>query len=126
MTSGNDDFDDAESNAAMDEFDRHGMALHHLVQDYMDEHDLLEEMMSVLLLNLAVRMRMVGYALETEKPSASGLRLDLDRLRGEIDGCIRAAKKDAEGFIAEAKAARAIAEAEAEEEEPDDKGSVPS
>jgi hypothetical protein len=125
MSSRDDDSDDAEAEAAVDEFHRHGVALHELVQDYMDEHDLLEEMTSVVLLNVSVRMRMVGYALETEKPSASGLKLDLDRFRGEIDSCIRAAKKDAERFIAEAKAARTAAENKAEDEL-DDEGGAPS
>jgi hypothetical protein len=125
MSSGNDDFDDAASNAAVNEFDRHSGALLQVVQDYIEEHDLLEEMMSLVLLNLSVRLRMVGYALETEKPSASGLKLDLDRFRRELDGCIRAAKKDADRFIADAKAARAKAESEAEDEA-DDMGGVPS
>jgi hypothetical protein len=122
MSSPDDDSDDAETEA-VDEFHRHGIALHELVQDYMDEHDLSDGMTSVVLLNVCVRMRMVGYALETEKPSASGLKLDLDRYRGEIDSCIRAAKKDAERFIAEAKAARAAVENEADDK-PDDKGSA--
>ena len=125
MSSGNDDFDDAASNAAVNEFDRHSGALLQVVQDYIEEHDLLEEMMSLVLLNLSVRLRMVGYALETEKPSASGLKLDLDRFRRELDGCIRAAKKDADRFIADAKAAREKAESEAEDEA-DDMGGVPS
>jgi len=125
MSSNDDDFDNAQSNAAMDELSRHTSAIHQLVQDYIDEHDLLEEMMSVVLLNLSVRLRMIGYALETEKPSASGLKLDLDRFQREIDGCVRAAKKDADRFIADAKAARAKAENEADEE-PDDGGGAPS
>ena len=125
MSSGNDDFDDAASNAAVNEFDRHSGALLQVVQDYIEEHDLLEEMMSLVLLNLSVRLRMVGYALETEKPSASGLKLDFDRFRRELDGCIRAAKKDADRFIADAKAAREKAESEAEDEA-DDMGGVPS
>ena len=125
MSSGDDDFGDAESNAAMDEFERHGLALHQLIQDYMDEHDLPDEMVALMLFNLAVRMRMVGYAVETDRPSASGLKLDLDRFRGEVDGCIRAAKKEADRFIAEAKMARAKAEDMADEE-PDDKESAPS
>src|SRR6266852_2707690 len=124
MTSRMYDFDE-EAEAAIDEFDRHSGALHQLVQDYMDEHDLLEEMMSVVLLNVSVRTRMVGYALETEKPSASGLKLDLDRFRREIDNCIRAAKKDADHFIAEAKAARAAVENGADDE-PDDERGAPS
>jgi len=125
MTSNDDDFDNAQSNAAMDEFNRHTSAIHQLVQDYIDEHDLLEEMMSVVLLNLSVRLRMIGYALETEKPSASGLKLDLDRFQRETDSCVRAAKKDADRFIADAKAARAKAENEADEE-PDGTGGAPS
>jgi hypothetical protein len=117
MSSGDDDFEDAKSNAVVDEFERHSGAIFQQVQDYMEEHDLLEEMMSIVLLSLSVRMRMVGYALESEKPSASGLKLDLDRFRREIDSCIRAAKKDADRFILEAKAARAKAESEADEEQ---------
>jgi hypothetical protein len=125
MSSNDDDFDNAQSNAAMDELSRHTSAIHQLVQDYIDEHDLLEEMMSVVLLNLSVRLRMIGYALETEKPSASGLKLDLDRFQREIDGYVRAAKKDADRFIADAKTARAKAENEADEE-PDERGGAPS
>jgi hypothetical protein len=125
MSSGDDDFDDAELDAAMDEFERHSGAIYQFVQDYIDEHDLLEEMMSVVLLNLSVRLRRVGYALDTEKPSAAGLKLDLDRFRREMDDGVRAAKKDADRFIADVKTARIEAENEADEE-PDDKGGVPS
>lgn len=121
MTSQTDDFDE-DDQAAIEELDRHGMALHKLVQDYMDAHDLSDEMTSLLLLNISVRMRMVAYALETEKPSASGLKLDLDRFRREIDECVRAAKKDADAFIAEAKVARAAAERELQDEADDDRG----
>ena len=124
MNSRNDGIDE-EAEAAMDELNRHGVALHQLVQDYMDEHDLSDEIMSLMLLNMSVRMRMVGYALGTEKPSGSGLKLDLDRFRREIDDCIRAAKRDADGFIAEAKAVRAAAENEIEDE-PDDERGPPS
>ena len=121
MTSQRDDFDE-EDEAAIEELDRHGMALHQLVQDYADEHDLSDEIASLLLLNISVRMRMVSYALETEKPSGSGLKLDLDRFRREIDECVRAAKKDADAFIAEAKVARAAAERELQDEADDDRG----
>src|SRR5215470_13900026 len=121
MTSQKDDFDE-EDEAAIEELDRHGMALHQRVQDYADEHDLSDEIASLLLLNISVRMRMVSYALETEKPSGSGLKLDLDRFRREIDECVRAAKKDADHFIAEAKVARAAAERELEDEADDEKG----
>jgi len=125
MSSGDDDFGDVESDAGTDEFHRHVGAIHQLIQDYIDEHDLLEEMMSLVLLDLSVKMRMIGYALEAEKPSATGLKIDLDRFGREVDGCLRAAKKDAERFITEAKVARAKAESEADEE-PDDTGGAPS
>ena len=126
MSSSDDPFGgDPEADAAMDEFERHSGAVFEFVQDYIDEHDLLDEMMSLVLLNISLRLRMVGYALETEKPSASGLKLDLDRYRREIDDAVRHAKKDAERFIAEVKTARAEAENEAGDE-PDDNGGAPS
>jgi hypothetical protein len=121
MNSQNDDFDE-ETEAAIDELDRHGMALHQLIQDYMDEHDLSDEIASLMLLDISVRMRMVGYALETETPSGSGLKLDLDRFRREIDDCIRTAKKNADHFIGEAKTLRAEAENETEDELDDERG----
>ena len=89
------EIDDFDEEAAMDELDRHGIALHQLIQDYMDEHDLSDELTALILFNISVRMRMVGYALETDKPSGSGLKLDLDRFRREVDECIRGAKKEA-------------------------------
>jgi hypothetical protein len=70
---------------------------------------------------------MVGYALETERPSASGLKMDLDRFGREIDDYLRTAKKGAEEFIEEAKSLKAEAEAELDaEDEADDKRGVPS
>ena len=99
-----------------DELDQHGLALHQLIQDYMDEHDVSDELGALLLLNISVRMRMVGYALETEKPSASGLKMDLDRFNSEIGDCIRAAKKGANEFIEEAMVLREAAEEEVDDE----------
>jgi hypothetical protein len=112
MNSQNEDVGDE----ADDELDQHGLALHQLIQDYMDEHDVSDELGALLLLNISVRMRMVGYALETEQPSASGLRMDLDRFHREIGDCIRAAKKGAEEFIEEAMVLREAAEEEIEDE----------
>jgi uncharacterized coiled-coil DUF342 family protein len=121
MNSQNEEIDeDAE---AADELDQHGLALHELIQDYLDEHDLPDRMGSLILLSIGIRMRMIGYAMETEKPSESGLKTDLDRFKREIEECIRTAKKGAEEFIEEAKALRE--EAEAEDEVDDGKG-VPS
>jgi hypothetical protein len=122
MTSQNEDFDEA---AAAEEMDQHGLALHQLIQDYLDEQDLPDDAGAIILLGICLRMRMVGYALETEQPSASGLQTDLDRFQREIDDAIQAAKKSAEEFIEEAKILRAEAEMEAEDELDDRKG-VPS
>jgi hypothetical protein len=121
MSSHNDDFDQ-ETEADVDELSQHGMALHQLVQDYTDEHDLSDEATSLMLAEISVRMHMVGYALETEKPSASGLKLHLDRFRREMDNLIRDAKKNADHFIAQAKTLRAVAENESEDEPDDDRG----
>jgi hypothetical protein len=129
MNSQNEDLDgDAE---AMDELDQHGLALHELIQDYLDEHDLPDRMGSLMLLSIGIRMRMIGYAMETEKPSASGLKMDLDRFRREVEECIRTAKKGAEEFIEEAMVLRSEMEAEAEDEPdhedgPGDKRGIPS
>lgn len=124
MTSQNEDFDEAE---AAEEMDQHGLALHQLIQDYLDEHDLPDDAGAFVLLGICLRMRMVGYALETEQPSAAGLKMDLDRFQRDFEDAIRAAKKGAAEFIEEAKAVRAEAEAELEaEDELDDGKGVPS
>jgi hypothetical protein len=113
--------DDAHAgDEAGDELEQHGLNLHQLIQDYMDKHDLSDELGAVLLLNISVRMRMVGYALDTEQPSASGLKMDLDRFHHEIGDCIRAAKKGAEEFIEEAMVLREEAEDEIDDDLDDD------
>jgi hypothetical protein len=100
MSSSDDGFgEDAEADAAMDEFDRHSHAIHDFMQDYMDKRDIPEAAGADLLLSVALNMRMVGYALDVEKPSAGGLKLDLDRFRREIDDVVRHAKKGADEFI---------------------------
>jgi hypothetical protein len=100
MSSSDDTFGEGpEPDAATDEFDRHIQAIHDFMQDYMDKHDIPEAAGADLLLSVALNMRMVGYALYVEKPSAGGLKLDLDRFRGEIDLALRHAKREAGEFI---------------------------
>ena len=113
MNSQNEDIDE---NAVVEEWEQHGLALHELVQEYLDEHDLSDQMGCVILLGMCIRMRMIGYALATEQPSASGLKMDLDRFEREIDEAIRAAKKGAGEFIEEAMVLREAAEDEIEDE----------
>ncbi len=115
MSSRNDDIDQ-EFDDFIDELEEHRVALHQMIQDYVDEHALSDQIAALMVLNIGIRMHMVGYALETEKPSGSGLKIALDRFQREMDKCLRVAKKGADQFIAEAKAARAAAEAEDEDE----------
>ena len=99
------------------DFERHSRAVHELVQDYLDEHDISDSAGSVLLLNAALTLRMIGYATEVEKPSAGGLKLDLDRFRREMDDAVRNAKRGAEEFIETSKAEIEAARRELEDEE---------
>jgi hypothetical protein len=104
--------DDPDVQEFMDEVEQHSQAIYEMVSDYMDDLEVPEAIISHVLLNLAFNMRMVAYVIDTEKPSAGGLRLDLDRMRNEIEQILRESKKGAEGFIKSAKTA--IAEAEKE------------
>jgi hypothetical protein len=106
-----------EHDAAESEFERHGRAVHELVQDYLDEHEIPDSAGAVLLLNAALTLRMIGYATEVEKPSAGGLKLDLDRFRREIDDAVRRAKRGAEEFIETSKAELEAARREFADEE---------
>jgi hypothetical protein len=99
-----------------DEFEQHTKAIYQLVADYMDDLEIPEALIAEVLLHMAVNMRMVAYAIEAEKPSVAGLKIDLDRLRNEVDQLVRESKKGAEGFIASAKSAIADAEKEAQED----------
>ncbi len=100
-----------------DELSRHRKALYELVSQYMEEAEIDEAFTVQLLLDGAVSMRMAAYGMSVENPSVAGLRLDLDRLRREVDEFIREAKKGAEGFIRKAKEMRAAMEEEDEEGE---------
>jgi hypothetical protein len=88
-----------ENDSDSDDFARHGRAVHELVQEYLNTHDISDGAGSVLLLDVAIHMRTIGYVLEVEKPSGSGLKLELDRFRREFDEAIRHAKKGTDEFI---------------------------
>ena len=87
------------------EFDAVAMAFHDHVEAFAEEHDLHEEVVSLLALKESLVTRMIGYVISVEQPSASGLRLDLDRFRRDFDEIVRIARKDAEEFVANAKEA---------------------
>jgi hypothetical protein len=108
--------DDPDVQEFMDEVEQHSKAIYELVSDYMDDLEVPEAIISHVLLNLSFNMRMVAYVIDTEKPSVGGLKLDLDRMRNEIEQILRESKKGAEAFIASAKTAIAEAEKESDED----------
>jgi hypothetical protein len=95
-----------------EEFERHRHAIYDRVSDYMDEVDIDPTYVAHILVDMTIGMRMTGYGLGVESPSAAGLKLDLDRLQKEVSESVRNAKKGAEEYIAQVK--EAIAQAEAE------------
>ncbi len=82
-------------------------ALFGRISEAIDEHGIPEELAALLLVEIAVTLRSTAYALGAEKPSSSGLKLDLDRFGREIDDIVRAMKKSADEFVTRAKEARA-------------------
>jgi hypothetical protein len=99
-----------------DEFDRRRKALFERLEEYMDEEDLDDDYMGQLLLDALVRLRMAAYGTGVERPSVAGLKLDLDRLRNEVNVFLREAKKGAEEYIGHVKDMRAEADAKFEAE----------
>jgi hypothetical protein len=104
-----DAFDDSDSEGA-DEFARLSEILFERVDEFADDEDVDDEVIPALLLQLAVTMRTMNYTGSVAKPSASGLKLDLDRFRRLAEDLIRETKKDADGLIARTKAAMEAAE----------------
>jgi hypothetical protein len=115
MGADDDRSDDLDPQDGVDDVEGHIKAVYELVSDYMDDLDLSEGLMAHVLLNAAVNMRMVSYAMETEKPSTGGLKIELDRMRNDFEMLLRESKKGAEDFIAAAKAA--IANVEKQDED---------
>jgi hypothetical protein len=109
MPDDNDLFDD-DGQETLAEFDRLTQLLSQHVVKFAEDEDISDEMLSPLLLRIAITSRMVGYLATTAKPSAGGLKLDLDRFRRDVEDVIRETKKDAEAFIAHTKASIAAAE----------------
>jgi hypothetical protein len=103
---------DEEFDKFMEGYERRRDELHEHISAFMDEKELDEGLATQILLDLTINMRMVAYAMSVEHPSVTGLKLDLDRFRGEIDTFIREAKKSADDYIRSVKDARAAAEAE--------------
>jgi hypothetical protein len=98
-----------------DEFHRMRDMLYAHISDFAEEHDLPIGALSPLLVELTVLTRMTDYALSVAKPSASGLKLELDRMRRDVDQVVRNCKQNADEFLAHSK--DAIREAQEQEAE---------
>ena len=108
--------DDPELGKVREEFEAHRKALYERIADYMEEADLSDSYAAQLLLDAMISMRMAAYGTEVENPSVAGLKLDLERLRREVEDFVRGAKKGAEEYIRNVKDLRKTLE---EEEEKD-------
>jgi hypothetical protein len=107
-----DDVRDDEMDEFTAEFERHRHAIYDLISDYMDEVDIDPAYVAHILVDMMIGMRMTGYGLAVESPSAAGLKLDLDRLQKEVSELVRNAKRGAEEYIVHVREARAAADAE--------------
>ncbi len=103
--SGSDDNLSGDEEEMRSEFERLTHLLFEHISKFADDEDVPEEWLPLLLLRLSTTTRMMAYATSVAKPSAGGLKLDLDRFRRDAEDLIREMKKDAEGYIARAKEA---------------------
>src|ERR1700704_4635182 len=115
QTRGNTPMDDPDFEGE-DDFDRMLNMLHAHISEFAEEHDLPVGALSPLLLDLAVTSRMMDYVLSVEKPSGSGLKLDLDRMRREVDHFVRDCKRHADEFVDHSKDVLQETQAELEAE----------
>jgi hypothetical protein len=115
MSDEDDDLFGEDTDQAVEEFDRLTDILYARVTAFAEDEDVADEMLPLLLLRLSLTIRMMNYAESTAKPSAGGLKLDLDRFRRDADDLIREAKKGADQYIAVAREAIAAAAAEDDE-----------
>jgi len=99
------DNDNADMESWDDEQEAHAEAIREMVLDYLDENDVDEGTAVFGLMEIALSIAMSGYVMSTEKPSAGGLQMELDRLAKDISDLIREAKKSAKTFVEETMAA---------------------
>ena len=106
MTDPNKPADDEEFEAFAADYEEHRDAIYDLISDYADDKQIDDGLLGAMVLDLAVSLRMIAYANSVEKPSVSGLKMELDRFTKDAEEHARSAKQDAEDFIAEVKATR--------------------
>lgn len=110
MTKSDDLFeDDPHYEEFVKDYERRRKDLQEHILAFLDNEEIDEEYAIGMLLDLTIEMRMVAYAQSTERPSISGLKIDLDRFQGDVGNFVREAKKSAGDFIQAALVARAEA-----------------
>lgn len=112
MSGRDDDLSNDDEGEARSEFERLTDLLFQHISDFADDEEVPDGWLPLLLLRLSMTTRMMAYATSVAKPSAGGLKLDLDRFRRDAEDLIREMKKDAERYIARAKEAIAASELE--------------
>ena len=90
-----------------------------VLEDFAEDYELGAEQIVDLLLDVALSFRTLGYFEGVERPLASGMKMDLDRLRREFDDLVRLVKKEAEERIARYQAAE-LDDARGEGEQPEE------
>ncbi len=98
-----------------EEQEAHAEEIKNIVLDYVEENEVPEETAIFTLVQLAVSMQMATYMGSVEKPSVTGLKMELERFGKEIDDMLRDAKNGAEEFVEDYKAAMEEEDGEAEE-----------
>jgi hypothetical protein len=103
MTETDDELDQA--------FDEVRKAFQEHVEEFrVETADMPYDVLSMLCAEMSVTTRMLHYIDSAEKPSAAGLKLELDRLLRGFESTVRLGKKRAGEFVTMAK--QEIAEAE--------------
>ena len=103
--SGDDPFDDdnADREDWGEDLERYREALLEPIDRAVETHEIPQELVPLLLAEIAVTLRSSVYAAAARRPSASGLKLDLDRFQREFGDILRGMKRNADEFIQRAK-----------------------
>lgn len=94
-----DDLVGGEDDPEVDAYMQHREALLTMLSEFAEERDVDEGMLSAMLLDAAVSMSALDYALSVAKPSESGLKMNFDRFQRSFADLIRFSKKDARDHL---------------------------
>jgi hypothetical protein len=94
------DFFEEEDTRSRERYDDLRDGLQKAIGDFAEKLDIGPKMLALLLIDLGITYNTIDYVLSTAKPSALGLKRELDRLLREIGDFIRSTKKDADNKMA--------------------------